>query len=181
MNQGAIEYVRNLSAGECDKCGDPAHVYFCSKPASISKEAWQRMSDDERLDAQRSSRNKAGLSEMEGLSFRAIAWRNGGDTGLSSVALVSFLMGWPIESVYDRGRHPLDVADLGRCIRALDRMPELRERLSEAKGMSPVWSALIDRWADLETFYRAEIATGRAPKCYALMQSIIDPIERAVR
>ncbi len=36
----------------CDKCGEAAHVTFCTKPDHISKEDWQRMSDDARLEAE---------------------------------------------------------------------------------------------------------------------------------
>lgn len=33
----------------CPECGEPAHVHYCPKPADISKEAWQLMTDAERL------------------------------------------------------------------------------------------------------------------------------------
>ena len=37
----------------CENCGDPQHVYGCSKPEHVSKEDWAAMSDDERLDAEK--------------------------------------------------------------------------------------------------------------------------------
>ncbi|GAC1392042.1 MAG: hypothetical protein NVSMB31_09880 [Vulcanimicrobiaceae bacterium] len=111
---------------------------------------------------------------MTDLEMRAIAWRNGDDTGLSSIALVCYLMGWPVS---DRGfrrsiQHPLDPADFGRCIRALDVLPELRSRLHEASEMSPTWAALIAKWGEIEALYHQEFPTSMAPKCYALMKQI---------
>ncbi len=35
---------------ECSNCGEPAHVYFCTKPDNISKEAWAEMADDQRYE-----------------------------------------------------------------------------------------------------------------------------------
>lgn len=110
------------------------------------------------------------------LTYRAMLWRNGRDTGMSSVALVSYLMGWPIpdELVGESRRTPRDPADLGRCIRALDALPELRARLQEARGISPQWAALIDAWDEVERLYRLEAPTGSAPLCYARMKQLLD-------
>lgn len=66
----------------------------------------------------------------------------------------------------------------------LNALPELRDRLNEARAMSPIWSALIDRWADQVYLLYHECpniddmhARGKAPETYKLMRSIIDPIE----
>jgi hypothetical protein len=36
----------------CDKCGEAAHVTFCPKPPTIPKKEWQKMNDDQRLEAE---------------------------------------------------------------------------------------------------------------------------------
>jgi hypothetical protein len=46
---------RSRPAAICENCGEAVHVYFCPKPPDISADAWQKMSDDERLDAERTT------------------------------------------------------------------------------------------------------------------------------
>lgn len=107
-------------------------------------------------------------------------WLFGGDTGLSSECMWRTFMGvrepadW-----FRRGSYPLDPADLGRCIRLLDRFPEWRPRLSEMRVHGPAWSALVDHWDELEALYREEAPSGMAPRCYARMVEIISPIRYA--
>lgn len=36
----------------CLNCGEAKHIYWCPKPDDIPKEEWQKMSDDERLEAE---------------------------------------------------------------------------------------------------------------------------------
>lgn len=89
------------------------------------------------------------------LLMRAIAWRNGDDTGLSSIALVSHFMGWPNpgRSKGDSTRHPDDSDAFGRCSRLLKAFPEFRERLDEARSLSIHWNAIIEHWDELEALY----------------------------
>lgn len=119
---------------------------------------------------------------MNDLDRRVMTWLTGRDTGLSSVALVSRLMGIPVASDGFRHdiSHPHDPDDLGRCIRALETFPELREKLPEASLMSPEWARLIERWDEIEALYRSDLAenTGYARKCYALMKSILYPAKQ---
>lgn len=42
-----------LEDGICPNCGEADHCYRCPKPENISKEKWQQMSDDERLEVEK--------------------------------------------------------------------------------------------------------------------------------
>lgn len=98
-------------------------------------------------------------------------WLNGPDVGLSSRCLIQFLAyGRQSETNY-----PRDPGDLGRCVRALDQLPHLREHLMDAAVLSPEWAELIRHWDALEALYREE-AAGRAgaPKTYHAMRKVID-------
>lgn len=112
-------------------------------------------------------------------------WLMSYDTGLSSRtivavmeedrALAAALLGsWGVW-------YPHDPADLGRCIRLLDIAPEYRERLSEMGHVSQVWAELVNHWEELESLYREEYPSGRAPKCFARMREIIDKVDIAKR
>lgn len=62
---------------------------------------------------------------------KLLEWVIGDDYGLSSQAIVRFMLGiGPKRSFYD---YPADSADRGRCIRLLNLVPEWWDRLDEMK------------------------------------------------
>ena len=99
---------------------------------------------------------------------RGFAWLDGPDTGLSSRTICRVMMGHPLRY----GSTPRDPADLGRCIRLLDRFPAWRDRLGEVAARYPEWRGLVEQWPALEESYRRELPTGDAPETYALMKAI---------
>lgn len=105
-----------------------------------------------------------------------VEWIIGKDTGASSLAIVAW-MERPDGATRSTipAAHPLDPADLGRCIRLLTIAPEYRARLNEMALVSEQWRALVQRWSDLEALYHEELPSGRAPRCYALMQDLLWP------
>lgn len=123
-----------------------------------------------------------------------MAWLMGTDTGSSSVAMFAALAPEErdakaaehrMESRDGWGSYPVDPADLGRCIRLLDKFPEWRNRLrdvAERYEDIPAWPALIEHWDELEVAYHEELKKGqRAPKCYDLMQKVIDDANRSAK
>lgn len=106
---------------------------------------------------------------MDSTEKRAARWAAGSDTGASSKAMLSVMLG-------DRPKtsfcYPHDGGDLGRCIGLLDAVPEYRERLDEMKIIGAEWAALIDHWAELEARWRR-----KDDKLYERMKQILDPIE----
>ena len=99
-----------------------------------------------------------------------IYWFGNGEVGMSSTALALGLLCMEPK----RPSHPLDPADLRRCVLLLDEVDNEREHLDNARELSPVWNDLIDRWTELETSLRREMDAGnRAPDTWALMREII--------
>lgn len=116
---------------------------------------------------------------------RAINWISGGDTGMSSKALWTHMMGG------DRPRYgwsyPLDPDDFGRCHRLLKLIPEWRARLPEMAGRSRAWAALVGAWGEIEALYEAEVAATRedrralSNRTYQRMRQALDAAEREGR
>lgn len=92
-----------------------------------------------------------------GLLDQYYDWAHGGDSGLSSKALVQAITGASLLAVADAGRYPLDPDDFGRCSRVLAKFPELRTQLSKVAALGPVWAALIEHWDELEQLYAQDI------------------------
>lgn len=80
---------------------------------------------------------------------RALAWKSGTDTGLSSETIWFVMVGLPLPG----GDIPFDHGDFGRCYRLLSELPEWRERLPEVAAAHPEWGAYVDAWDDLAALY----------------------------
>lgn len=106
---------------------------------------------------------------MDSPEKRAAKWAATGDTGTSSKAMLSVMLGERPKTSFC---YPHDGGDLGRCIKLLDAVPEYRERLAEMKAIGPAWAALIDHWPELEARWRRDDKA-----LYERMKQILDPIE----
>lgn len=109
---------------------------------------------------------------------RAAQWLASNDTGMSSEALCGHMLGkadkrWATA-------YPSDPDDLGRCLRLLALIPEWKPRVPEMAVHGRYWAALVPRWDELEALMAAETeGKGTDGKTYALMKSILNPIEDA--
>lgn len=119
---------------------------------------------------------------------RAYQWLASGDTGISSKAMWSVMMGQTPQPGPGglSACHPSDAQDLGRCLRLLDLIPEWKVHIGRMRGLSKYWDALIDRWEDLTAMMTEEVGIAfdkgrRADKTYALMREILKPVEDADR
>ncbi len=100
-----------------------------------------------------------------------LQWMAGEDTGMSSKAIATHMAG-----VGSDGSYPHDPADLGRCLRLLERFPEWKARMPEMASYGKIWRTYADNWSDLEKSMADEVgidwSKGReARKTYALMRS----------
>lgn len=86
-------------------------------------------------------------------SARMGEWLHSHDTGMSSEAIFHY-MALGVKG----GAVPSDTADLGRCVRLLDRFPEWAARVSELACISDDWAALSSIWEDLVTAYRGDLS-----------------------
>lgn len=105
----------------------------------------------------------------EPVADRALRWKNGHDTGMSSMFLWAVLMGRTMGRVH----YPHDPSDFGRCHRLLELIPEWRPRLGEVGAKSPEWGALVGAWDELTALYLEELPNGIASKLYARMKALL--------
>lgn len=92
----------------------------------------------------------------EPASMKAYAeWACGDDSGVSSLTLLSAITGVNFRWRW-RPSTPSDHWDFGRCVRLLDRFPELRPQLGKVADKHADWAGLVAAWADLEALYRED-------------------------
>lgn len=94
----------------------------------------------------------------------ALEWALSGSTGLSASAIVCKAFGLPCA-----GHYPHDGGDFGRCERAMNMIPGLRERLPLMAEVNAYWAALVPEWDRIAA----------SEDKYSLIQSIIRPKEDA--
>ena len=87
-------------------------------------------------------------------------WIRGVDCGMSSMALFRKLSCLPQAAGEARARlhgresndTPRDSDDFGRCVRMVE-FCGFKDRLNEARGMSPEWNAILSEWDNLCVLY----------------------------
>lgn len=109
-----------------------------------------------------------------------LRWLALGERGLSSDALFQCLTGVKIvRNKHDATAHPLDPADLRRCILMLETVRPGTDRSTYVADMSNEWAKLQANWRTLVDTFEAECPNWRgkgpwdAPKTYALMKQIL--------
>ena len=112
------------------------------------------------------------------VSENLIQWLANGERGVSSKAIVHYVAGLDMGK-NSRPDHPYDPDDLTRCIRLLERCPELvsgfREKMPK---VSETWARLVENWDELVSMFDAEApgwrdgANWSAPKTYEAMRKI---------
>lgn len=107
------------------------------------------------------------------LSNEATKWLASGERGISSNTLFSVLTGVDAKSDWGMG-HPHDPADFRRCRLLLEQVPELRPMLPKMCDVSPVWAALVARWAEISACI--DQTPGEA---YDFMRVVIDSAKEA--
>jgi hypothetical protein len=82
----------------------------------------------------------------------AFKWLQGRDTGMSSKAI----LGHMVSGVSD-GSTPSDPADLGRCLRLLEKFPQWKPRIGEMAQYGATWATYVKHWSALETMMSDEV------------------------
>lgn len=109
----------------------------------------------------------------------AVLWLAGSDKGISSEAIwhhMTGINGAPGHFRYSNWPH--DPADLGRCLRLLEAVPEWKPRIPEMSKYGKGWAALVPAWDVLENCMLNEVGInwekGRsAPATYDLMKKTL--------
>ncbi len=94
-----------------------------------------------------------------------LQWLAGDDVGISSRTM-AFWLAFGI--IPEHHCHPLDIADLGRCMRLLRAVPKLRGRLARMSEVGPVWAQMVAEWRRMEKLYWKERHTGKCPRTYEI-------------
>lgn len=122
-------------------------------------------------------------NELAGLRPAAQKWLLTGSLGLSSCTMFATCTGFIPDYLKDRARpthYPHDVDDFSRCQRLIEAVPDVAESYRLVMpNVSPVWSALIQRWPDIVSAMDEESPdwrTGKlsSPKAYALIRDAIE-------
>lgn len=101
------------------------------------------------------------------LPAAAVAWVSGNDRGMSSQAI------WDHMATGEcNGDYPYDPADLGRCLRLLEAVPEWKPRIVEMRRYNNMWALYTIYWDELTQLMAEEAGAGYAPKTYDRMQEL---------
>ena len=98
------------------------------------------------------------------------AWRKTDQVGRSSDFMAATLGHAGIRPY----AYPLDPSDFSRCLTLLAAAPELQVNLPVMAATGPEWKALANNWTELVTLWDEESPSGRCPKLYNKMQSLLD-------
>ena len=83
--------------------------------------------------------------------LKIIQWYASGDTGLSSKHMAAVAAG-----AKGDGSYPHDPHDLGRCIRLVETVPEIKERFPIIANTTKEWAIVIANWDELCSMYSVE-------------------------
>ena len=103
---------------------------------------------------------------------KVIEWLAADDSGMSSKALAFEFLG---TSSGDSHSTPLDLADLGRCLRLIDKVPAVRACVDSLATKFASWAKMAPAWDMLAETMKDEVgidwSKGRsAPVTYKAMQ-----------
>ena len=83
---------------------------------------------------------------------KLLKWYATGEKGLSSENMAATVLGLP-----SRLYHPCDPADLNRCIKLVDAVPEIKTKFPEIAKLSPQWKEVINNWEKLREMFISEV------------------------
>jgi hypothetical protein len=116
-------------------------------------------------------------AELKGavVSQAVRTWLVNGSRGASSNFMLSQVTGLNLGS----NNYPHDPADLGRCRKLCEQVPEVDQGKEVLKRVSGHWRVLIEHWQPLCELMDSEApqwrdGVGTSPKTYALMSEIFD-------
>lgn len=90
---------------------------------------------------------KPATGNDDALRAKVLDWLFTGEVGLSSERIARHMLGYQGEPY----SYPYDQWDFGRCVKLLNAIPELRERLSEMAAVSSQWAGLVAQWDEIES------------------------------
>jgi len=115
---------------------------------------------------------------------KILNWLATGETGISSKAIAFKMAG--IENDCKWNTIPHDPDDFKRCLKLVNLIPEIRQRLDEMRSVSIKWNVLIENWKQVEDSFMDEVpewltndfSQKRATKTYELMNKIYESVKQ---
>lgn len=87
------------------------------------------------------------------MSEAIMSWMIHGERGLSSECMAAVAMNMKPRYSY----HPLDPADLNRCMKLVAVCPEVRAAFPSIRKLSKQWTSVIDHWDELADMFEMEV------------------------
>lgn len=108
-----------------------------------------------------------------------IEWLLSGDTGISSECLACEFLGKQKNDGWG-WRAPSDPADLGRCLRLIDKVPEIRKCVDSLALKNDSWKKIAGVWDEITESMINEVGihwekASRAPITFKIMQAALYP------
>lgn len=102
---------------------------------------------------------------------KVIEWLAGNDTGVSSKSLAFEYLG----TANSRIDCPRDPADLGRCLRLIEAVPDIRKCVDSLADKHPRWALAAKVWDKIAASMRDEVGihwdkADKAPITYKMMK-----------
>lgn len=108
------------------------------------------------------------------LAMKVIKWQSDGRVGVSSATMASIALGLKKPFYGDYFNPPWDPADLTRCMKLVEAIPEIRDHFPVIAEICPKFAPILAHWDELIAMVKREWAAGnRAPETYARMKQLL--------
>jgi len=111
---------------------------------------------------------------MSDLAMKVLQWQATGRVGVSSATMASIALGMDQNFYHSYFNPPWDPADLTRCMKLVEFIPEIRDHFPAIAEKCPEFAPILDNWDELIEMVKREWAAGdRAPETYARMKELL--------
>jgi len=108
------------------------------------------------------------------LAMKVIQWQVSGRVGVSSATMASIALRLKRPFYGSYFSPPWDPADLTRCMKLVEAIPEIRDHFPVIAEICPKFSPILAHWDELIAMVKREWAEGdRAPETYARMKQLL--------
>ncbi len=148
----AVDKMAKFMKSPCPMCAESKHIEIGVKPKPVPVSDGNKPANE-----------------------RITEWLASGDTGISSESLAFEFLGTDRKGHFGVG-YPHDPADLGRCLRLIARVPEVRPCVDSLAQKHDGWAKAAKGWDHIAASMEEEVGIDwskgdRAPKTYELMKA----------
>lgn len=112
---------------------------------------------------------------MSDLAMKVLQWQATGNVGVSSATMASIALGMKKNFYGSYFRPPSDPSDLNRCMKLVQRIPEIKDSFPLIASECPRFAPVIQHWDELTRLLKKELKRPdkRAPETYARMKELL--------